>query len=80
MFKLFVKTILQAERLVKCFKKLFPESEAMHASRILDPSSLPSLEKKRSQFENREVMLLERRYVSCSNNMTCINQKYVLNF
>ena len=79
-FQLFVKTILQAEQLVKSFKQLFRESEAMHAFRILDPNSLPSLERKRSQFGNREVELLERRYVSSSNNMTCINQKYVLNF
>ena len=79
-FKLFVKTILQAERLVKSFKKLFRESKVMHAFWIVDPNSLPSLERKCSQFGNREVELLERRYVSHSNNMTCINQKYVLNF
>ena len=80
MFQLFVETILQAEQLVKSFKQLFRESEAMHAFRILDPNSLPSLKRKRRQFGNREVELLERRYVSCSNNMTWINQKYVLNF
>ena len=73
-FKLFVITILQV------FQKLFRESEVMHAFRILYPNSLPSLERKRSQFGNREVELLERKYVSCSNSMTCINQKYVLNF
>ena len=50
-FKLFVKTILQTERLVKSFKQLFRESEVMHAFRILDPNSLPSLERKRSQLE-----------------------------
>ena len=72
-FQLFVKTILQAEQLVKSFKQLFRESEAMHAFRILDSNSLPLLERKRRQLGNREVELLERRYVSCSNNMTYIN-------
>ena len=65
MFKLSVKAILKVKRDAKSFKKRFPESKVMHAFRILDPNSLPSLERERSQFGNREVELLERKYISC---------------